>query len=486
MRYLKVAVISIIFGSMYWTADAAIDAFVFQNGTFWDLLIYEAGPYEIYMRTSVTAWFFVVAAVTTFFHKRREQMRAALVESEEKYRMLFNNGHDAVFVLKVSDDGMPGRFVEVNDLACQRLGYTKEELLLMSPKDIDTEESAENLPILMDTLRADGHALVEATHVTKDGRNIPVEINVRLFEYGKVRHMYGIARDISERRMSELKYKAIIKSAMDGFIVTDIRGRFLDVNDSYCRLTGYSRVELMGMNIKDIEAAEDSSLLCRMARDGQSKFMTSHMCKDGRVLDVEVSINYSEEGGGRFIIFLRDITENKRLMDILRMHSMQDGLTGLANRRQFDEILEREWRRSLREATPLAVIMLDIDNFKQFNDIYGHLAGDDCLKRVAGCLKGAVKRPADLVARYGGEEFVALLPVTRFDDAVNVASNMRSKVEAIGIPHDGSTVCAHVTVSAGIACMVPEKGGSSASLLQNADDALYRAKREGRNRVVYS
>lgn len=162
--------------------------------------------------------------------------------------------------------------------------------------------------------------------------------------------------------------------------------------------------------------------------------------------------------------------------------SAVDGLTGIANRRQFDEALLREWRRCLREREPLSLLMVDVDYFKQYNDGYGHQAGDECLKTVAATLRGKLRRPADIVARYGGEEFAAVLPDTAQEGAVRVAESMSSAIQQLGIPHEGS-VFGSLTVSVGVATLVPLQVEGLPRLLGAADWALYEAKREGRNCV---
>jgi diguanylate cyclase (GGDEF)-like protein len=173
----------------------------------------------------------------------------------------------------------------------------------------------------------------------------------------------------------------------------------------------------------------------------------------------------------------------KRSRDALERMARLDGLTGLANRRTFDDMLAREWRRLARVNHPLAVIMMDVDHFKEFNDTYGHGGGDDCLKQVAKAAAGALQRPADLVARYGGEEFVALLPDTTLDGALMVAEAIRAAVIALAIPHAASKAAAHITVSLGAACIVPQPDGKPELLLEAADLELYAAKSAGRNRA---
>jgi diguanylate cyclase (GGDEF)-like protein len=163
--------------------------------------------------------------------------------------------------------------------------------------------------------------------------------------------------------------------------------------------------------------------------------------------------------------------------------STTDGLTGLANRRYFDEMLEMEWRRAARQNLPLAAAMIDVDLFKNYNDHYGHQAGDECLRQVAGVLSRLVGRAGDLVARYGGEEFVFIGPATGGDNALDLAESIRAALEDLALPHAQSPL-GIVTVSIGVAAMIPADGQTPFGLLQQADEALYLAKHRGRNRVV--
>lgn len=168
----------------------------------------------------------------------------------------------------------------------------------------------------------------------------------------------------------------------------------------------------------------------------------------------------------------------------LQLLSSLDGLTGIANRRAFDEFIDREWRRSIREKTPMSLLMSDIDFFKKYNDGYGHQAGDNCLKKVAKVLSNCVKRPGDMVARYGGEEFVVVMGNTSIDFASKLAEQLRSAVVQLKIRHAYSDVADFVTLSIGAASLVPAPGLSYETLINDADKALYRAKENGRNMVV--
>jgi diguanylate cyclase (GGDEF)-like protein len=173
----------------------------------------------------------------------------------------------------------------------------------------------------------------------------------------------------------------------------------------------------------------------------------------------------------------------KQKADLLERLACLDGLTDLPNRRRLDEYLEQEWRRTVRSGRPLAVLMVDVDHFKAFNDAYGHGAGDACLRQVAAALRGVLRRPADLAARYGGEEFCLVLPEIDLDGATAVAEAARAAVEGLGIPHAHSGCADRVTISLGGAAAVPTREGGVAVLREAADAMLYAAKNEGRNRV---
>jgi diguanylate cyclase (GGDEF)-like protein len=163
----------------------------------------------------------------------------------------------------------------------------------------------------------------------------------------------------------------------------------------------------------------------------------------------------------------------------------RDGLTGLYNRRIFDDFIRRVWRQSRREEVPIGIVFVDIDYFKIYNDLYGHQAGDDCLKKVAGSIAHCAKRPFDFAARYGGEEFVLVLYGPPDDYARSLPEQIRRDVLDLAIPHAGSTCALHVTVSVGVALARATSSRSLAGAIQTADEALYQAKREGRNRVVF-
>jgi diguanylate cyclase (GGDEF)-like protein len=173
--------------------------------------------------------------------------------------------------------------------------------------------------------------------------------------------------------------------------------------------------------------------------------------------------------------------ENSRL----RRELIIDNLTGLTNRRGFDDFFDEEWRRALRSNYPISMMMIDIDFFKQYNDTYGHLKGDESLVQVANILKGVARRPGDVIARFGGEEFVILLPMTNAHNAVQIAEKTCRHVESLEIPHVESGISDYITISIGVVTVLPRQNIPQVDVIKTADEALYRAKSEGRNRVVF-
>lgn len=178
--------------------------------------------------------------------------------------------------------------------------------------------------------------------------------------------------------------------------------------------------------------------------------------------------------------------ELKRHRDNLEHLSACDGLTGIPNRRRFEEMFDQEWKRSIRQSRALSLVMMDIDYFKLFNDHYGHLLGDDCLKLVAETLLVTIRRPGDFVARYGGEEFVCILPETDKEGAFTVAELFRKSIDHLKMKHEKSHISDHVTISLGVATTIPKAEKAMKFLIEEADKALYQAKEAGRNRVIGS
>ncbi|KQX01470.1 diguanylate cyclase [Massilia sp. Root418] len=288
--------------------------------------------------------------------------------------------------------------------------------------------------------------------------------------------------------------------------VLDLHGRVLIWNRACERLTGVKAAEVLGTadhwrcfyhqprpTLADLvvqgrsgdagqlydrhvrRAEEEESLTaenwCDMPRLGRSRYLAVDASPirdtDGTIVAV--------------VETLRDLTDEKKAQIALEQLATRDGLTGLANRRCFDGTLHAEWQRALRQQQPLSLLMVDVDNFKQYNDAYGHLGGDECLKRIATAVASEM-RANDLVARYGGEEFAVILPNQSLKGAAIVAERIRCRVEQLQLPNLGAGK-QFVTVSIGAATALPAPENETSQLVATADAALYRAKHMGRNRI---
>jgi diguanylate cyclase (GGDEF)-like protein/PAS domain S-box-containing protein len=296
---------------------------------------------------------------------------------------------------------------------------------------------------------------------------------------------------------SELRYRRLFEAAQDGILILDAKtGAITDVNPYLIKMLGYSREEFIEKKLwevgafKDIEASKEAFEALQ-----QNEYIRYEdlplRAKNGKLMDVEFVSNVYLVGNEKVIqCNIRDISERKQAQDallkseaLLREQSVRDHLTGLFNRRYLEETLERELLRASRKHLSLSIIMLDVDNFKQFNDTWGHAAGDVILRELGSLLINHV-RGEDVACRYGGDEFMIILPDISQEITRQRAEILCEHARHNHIQFEGQTL-GTITLSLGIA-VFPEDGSTSAMLLRSADAALYRAKHEGRNRVVVS
>ena len=327
-----------------------------------------------------------------------------------------------------------------------------------------------------------------------------------------------LAQRTADLCASETKFRSLVENINVGVYQASLEddGRFIQVNPAMVQMFGYpAMVLLLKVPLREIYFDETDRRYfldqlqqygfvrhheCRLRRYGGEPFW----CSRSAVLRTD------NDGGATWMEgVIEDISERKlaeelmhktkqdlelqvaertreltALNEELHQLSLSDGLTGLGNRRSLDELLEQEWKRARRERSEVAMLMIDLDFFKLFNDTYGHLAGDECLKTVAAAIRRMIQRPTDFAGRYGGEEFSVVLPTTDATGAQQVGERIRRAVESLAIPHQCSLLGGVVTVSVGVAAKVPARDESVQMLVEEADHALYQAKAAGRNRVV--
>jgi len=308
------------------------------------------------------------------------------------------------------------------------------------------------------------------------------------------------SRRATERRLQEIAalHNLVTENSRDVIIIADFDGNRSYVSAAASHLAGWTREEVLERKSLDLVHPEDRPRVVETVlglRDGADGAMVECRIekKEGGYLWVEASLRTIRDRTTKaprgVLNNVRDISERKlaekKLQDAyqaVEALAVTDALTGLANRRRFDQCLTTEWRRGMRDHRALSLLLIDVDLFKSYNDTYGHLRGDSCLKQIAEAAQDVVSRPGDLVARFGGEEFAIVLPATDRDGALQIANDICAALRSRKLPHKGNPG-GIMTVSVGCATLVPHLGQGSTTLIDIADEALYRAKRSGRNRV---
>ncbi len=317
--------------------------------------------------------------------------------------------------------------------------------------------------------------------------------------------------------VSEQRYRSVFEGASDLIFLTTPEGRIVDVNPACMSIFGYTREEMLTFSMTDFYVDPRQREEFRRAIESAGMvggFEIVMRRKDGEQIEAVLTANLRRDAQGQILGYqgiLRDVTSQKQSERLREAYSQElerqvrertqelseaneklqrlsdcDGLTGIANRRKFDAVLESEWNRAKRNASPLTLFMIDVDHFKAYNDHLGHHMGDECLRRIAQAIASTAKRAGELAARYGGEEFAVILPNLTGDSARNVAGNLCASILKLAIAHEKSPTSKVVTVSIGVASCVPSGACRAASLVQAADANLYEAKRQGRNRMVSS
>jgi diguanylate cyclase (GGDEF)-like protein/PAS domain S-box-containing protein len=308
------------------------------------------------------------------------------------------------------------------------------------------------------------------------------------------------SRRVIERRLQKIvsRHALVTENSRDVIVLADFHGNRSYVSSAVRDLLGWSPEEVvkqgsfMLIHPDDLPKAE--AAVRQLGSGTEGALLESRIQKkSGEYIWVEASLravrNPATGAPTGILNMVRDITERKqaeqKLQEAYRAVetlAITDALTGLANRRRFDECLTTEWRRGLRDRKPLALLLIDVDLFKSYNDTYGHVRGDSCLKQIAEAALDVVARPGDLVARFGGEEFAVILPNTGSEGALQVANQICEGLRSRNLPHSSNPL-GFLTISVGCAAMVPSLGQHAVNLIELADEALYEAKRRGRNQI---
>lgn len=323
---------------------------------------------------------------------------------------------------------------------------------------------------------------------------------------GKLTHYIGIITDITQVKqmeealiISEEKFSKAFQASPDPIIISTLsNGKFIEVNDSFCQFTGYKKEEIINHTAGDLKIwvnqEDQEKITLILQNQGYIRNEEFDVCsKSGEVKTVLLSAETIQiHSESCLITVAKDITERKQAKaalekanELLHHLASSDSLTQVANRRRFDEYLNQIWTRLAHDQYPLSLIMCDVDYFKFYNDTYGHQKGDECLQQVAQAINAMIRRPKDLVARYGGEEFAVILPTTKAEGAILVAERIRQFVQDLKLLHESSSVSPWVTVSLGVSTVIPSDQMSPGQLVAMADQALYQAKNQGRDRTIF-
>jgi two-component system, cell cycle response regulator len=312
----------------------------------------------------------------------------------------------------------------------------------------------------------------------------------------RVRMHLQMCKYLNAYRFEAERLRAIMTNMAEGLLLITPDGKIRSGNPAAHNLLGYTVGELAQCSLLDLLAppfnldyapyfmqniGSPVGHVAALPHGPQEVMLHSRSGADVS-LDLTMTRIFADEP--LYVGFLHDISAHKQSHDELVRIASIDPLTNLANRRQLDTVLKQEWNRAQRLHSPISLAMIDVDYFKAYNDSLGHPAGDNCLQQVAQAIRSIIHRPTDLAARFGGEEFVLLFAGTELENAQQLAEKTRCAVEAMALPHPASQASAVITVSIGVASLLPDKDSPISELLNMADAALYQAKRAGRNRVV--
>ncbi|MFV2056118.1 MAG: diguanylate cyclase [Thiohalomonadales bacterium] len=340
-----------------------------------------------------------------------------------------------------------------------------------------------------------------------------------LIFFGSVTYSRFYRRLRSKENLLQDQYDRILDNTLDGIVTIDKLGIIQSINHAAAKLFGYRKSELMGNNIsilmpESMRNVHDTYLAHANVSHNNAIVGTLREVdgqkKDGSIFPMDISLNKMEHDNNIYYTgIMRDISERIRIMKAMEEYKEHledqvekrttalsdankqleklaniDGLTGIANRRVFDKVLKREINRAIRESSSISLILCDIDFFKNYNDTYGHLAGDECLTKIATTIHDLFQRASDVVARYGGEEFAVILPGVEYENLSQLANQIKDATWALKVNHLSPDGTDRISISVGGASVIPKQGFEVTTLIKIADESLYRAKQNGRNGIV--
>lgn len=429
---------------------------------------------------------------------------------EEKSRLYEKVFKNTLHGVTITDKA--GNILLVNEGFTKITGYALDEIIGKNPRilksGMQTHDFYKNM---WESLFQTGQWKGEIWNRRKDGTVYPEILNISSVqnEQGEITNFVAVFSEISEMKQvekklkeSEERYRFIVDNSTDLVAILSESVEIQYISPICQQIIGYEADEMLGRDIREFihpdDLEEAISALAKVSNLELGVFDIPTLTfrlrhKAGHYIWLESKHKPIWDKNNKLtgiITVGRNITERKLAEETLKeanqwleQLSSLDGLTGIPNRRTFDHALMREWYRSLRSENPLSLIMVDIDYFKKYNDTYGHMQGDECLKRVAHLLEKTINRSSDVIARYGGEEFAIILPDTDEKGAAIIAEEVRRNVEASHIPHRKSTISDWVTISVGVATIIPDHTMEQNELIVHTDQALYKAKKNGRNRV---
>lgn len=435
-------------------------------------------------------------------HERVSELEDAVMNRPRSRDLLDSLPAGVLFVNPNS-----GKMVDVNPIAAHMFGAEIEDLIgqeygrFISPDDLaDFERETD-----------EGEETKEYELIRVDGTRLDIVKTRTVVALGNRSYLLESFLDISRRKKAEKELEVqrnylekLMDAAPEAIAVLDAEGRVIKINHDFTTLFGFESGQAVGKMIDELIVPEslgdEAGKITETVSSGEGvRFETERLRQDGQVVQVSVvgTPIQGEDGPVGVYAIYRDISRQKaaelerdrliaeleQAQSELRRLAIQDSLTGLANRCHFDEVLEENWLRARRDSLPMGLILVDIDNFKSYNDHYGISGGDDCLRRVAESLHGCLRRPGDLVARYGGDEFVCLLPNTNIKGVQRVCEIMSQTVDLLDIAHTGSAVADHVTISVGGVSGFAESLTNPDALLAIVDRSLTKAKEGGKGRI---